>query len=66
MVTDLYRLSGDKVQEEEGYRLHTSFSQSLLKDHFQSSQLSEHGLIHVRKFMVILILPVTKIAEGET
>ncbi|CAC5412225.1 MAU2 [Mytilus coruscus] len=46
LLKDLYRLSGDKAQEEEGCRLHTSFSQSLLKDHFQSSQLSEHGLIH--------------------
>ncbi|CAG2243178.1 MAU2 [Mytilus edulis] len=46
LLKDLYRLSGDKAQEEEGCRLHTSYSQSLLKDHFQSSQLSEHGLIH--------------------
>lgn len=45
LLKDLYRLSGDKVNEEEGCGLHTSFSQSLLKDHFQSSQLSEHGLI---------------------
>lgn len=45
LLKDLYRLSGDIANEEEGCRLHTSFSQSLLKDHFQSTQLSEHGLI---------------------
>jgi len=45
--TDLYRLSGDGANEEEECRQHTNFSQSLLKDHFQSSQLSEHGLIQV-------------------
>ena len=47
-VSDLYRLVGDTVNEAEGYRMHTTFSQSLLKDHFQSSQLQEHGLIQVR------------------
>lgn len=46
-AADLYRLIGDSVNEAEGYRMHTSFSQSLLRDHFQSSQLSEHGLIQV-------------------
>ncbi|XP_055956301.1 MAU2 chromatid cohesion factor homolog [Patella vulgata] len=45
LLKDLYRLSGDNVNAEEGYMMHTNFSQSLLKDHFQSSQLSEHGLI---------------------
>ncbi|XP_014777387.1 MAU2 chromatid cohesion factor homolog [Octopus bimaculoides] len=45
LLKDLYRLCGDQVKEAEGYRMHTSFSQDLLKDHFQSSQLSEHGLI---------------------
>ncbi|KAL5005286.1 hypothetical protein ScPMuIL_018742 [Solemya velum] len=45
LLKDLYRLCGDTVNEAEGYRLHTNFSQSLLEDHFQSSQLSEHGLI---------------------
>ena len=46
-LTDLYRLSGDSANEAEGCRLHTSFSQSLLTDHFQSSQHTEHGLIQV-------------------
>lgn len=45
--SDLYHLCGDQVNEAEGYRMHTSFSQDLLKDHFQSSQMSEHGLIQV-------------------
>ncbi|XP_052797100.1 MAU2 chromatid cohesion factor homolog [Mya arenaria] len=45
LLKDLYRLSGDMAQEEEECRQHTSFSKSLLEDHFQSSQLSEHGLI---------------------
>ncbi|XP_076465078.1 MAU2 chromatid cohesion factor homolog isoform X2 [Babylonia areolata] len=45
LLKDLYRLVGDSVNEAEGYRMHTTFSQSLLKDHFQSSQLQEHGLI---------------------
>ncbi|KAK7115368.1 MAU2 chromatid cohesion factor homolog isoform X2 [Littorina saxatilis] len=45
LLKDLYRLVGDTVNEAEGYRMHTTFSQSLLKDHFQSSQLQEHGLI---------------------
>ncbi|XP_060570323.1 MAU2 chromatid cohesion factor homolog [Ruditapes philippinarum] len=45
LLKDLYQMSGDKANEEEGCRLHTSFSASLLKDLFQSTQLSEHGLI---------------------
>lgn len=45
LLKDLYRLSGDSANEAEGCRLHTSFSQSLLTDHFQSSQHTEHGLI---------------------
>lgn len=45
LLKDLYHLCGDQVNEAEGYRMHTNFSQDLLKDHFQSSQMSEHGLI---------------------
>uniref|UniRef100_A0A2C9JSS8 MAU2 chromatid cohesion factor homolog n=1 Tax=Biomphalaria glabrata TaxID=6526 RepID=A0A2C9JSS8_BIOGL len=45
LLKDLYRQCGDTVNEAEGYRMHTSFSQALLKDHFQSSQMSEHGII---------------------
>jgi len=48
VIADLYRLSGEVSQEEEECRQHTSFSKSLLEDHFQSSQLSEHALIQVR------------------
>lgn len=44
---DLYHQCGDAANEAEGYRLHASFSQALLKDHFQSSQMSEHGVIQV-------------------
>ena len=47
LTTDLYHLSGDRQGEAEGYKLHDSFSQALLKDHFQSSQLPEHTLIQV-------------------
>ncbi|RUS80189.1 hypothetical protein EGW08_012046 [Elysia chlorotica] len=45
LLKDLYRQCGDSVNEAEGYRMHTSFSQALLKDHFQSSQMSEHQII---------------------
>ncbi|XP_070542857.1 MAU2 chromatid cohesion factor homolog [Ptychodera flava] len=45
LLKDLYQLSGDPVRESEGYQMHTTFSSQLLKDHFQSSQLSEHNLI---------------------
>ena len=48
VVSDLYRLCGNPQGEAEGYRLHDSFTQALLKDHFQSSQLAEHRLIQVR------------------
>lgn len=33
--------------ETEGYQLHESFTQSLLNDHFQSTQQAEHKLIQV-------------------
>ncbi|XP_022329171.1 MAU2 chromatid cohesion factor homolog [Crassostrea virginica] len=46
LLKDLYRLCGDTVNEQEGYRMHNTFTQSLLKDLLQSSQLPEHGLIH--------------------
>ncbi|CAL1526010.1 unnamed protein product [Lymnaea stagnalis] len=45
LLKDLYRQCGDTANEAEGYRMHTSFSQALLKDHFQSSQMPEHGII---------------------
>lgn len=46
-LVDLYGLCGDTANEQEGYRMHNTFTQSLLKDLLQSSQLPEHGLIHV-------------------
>jgi hypothetical protein len=51
--TDLYRMCGNPQGEAEGYRLHDSFSQSLLKDMLQSTQQSEHKLIHVRCFSFV-------------
>jgi len=44
---DLYHSLGNPQGEAESYRMHDSFSQMLLKDHFQSTQLSEHRLIQV-------------------
>ena len=46
---DLYHLAGDPVRESDGYRMHSSFSQQLLKDHIDSSQQPEHSLIQVGK-----------------
>ena len=46
-VTDLYHSLGNPQGEAESYRMHDSFSQMLLKDHFQSTQLTEHQLIQV-------------------
>lgn len=45
LLKDLYRLSNQTTQEQEAVTTHTSFSQQLLQDHFQASQLSEHTLI---------------------
>lgn len=45
LLKDLYRLCGDHARENEGYQMHSNFSQMLLKDHFQSSQQREHSLI---------------------
>ncbi|KYQ56901.1 MAU2 chromatid cohesion factor like protein [Trachymyrmex zeteki] len=46
ILKDLYRLCGDPTHEAEAYQMHCTFSQTLLKDHFQSTQISEHSLIH--------------------
>ncbi|EEC13760.1 conserved hypothetical protein [Ixodes scapularis] len=45
LLKDLYRLCGQPVQEQEAIQTHANFSQLLLNDHFQASQLPEHGLI---------------------
>lgn len=45
ILRDLYRTCGDPVRENEAYQMHCNFSQMLLKDHFQSSQMAEHNLI---------------------
>ena len=54
-IPDLYHQLGDGVNEAEGFRMHTSFSQQLLKDHFQSSKMSEHGIIQVRFVDIVTI-----------
>ncbi|XP_013781785.1 MAU2 chromatid cohesion factor homolog [Limulus polyphemus] len=45
LLKDLYRLCGDRMREQEAVHTHSNFSQLLLKDHFQASQLAEHHLI---------------------
>ncbi|XP_014603570.1 PREDICTED: MAU2 chromatid cohesion factor homolog [Polistes canadensis] len=45
ILKDLYRICGDPNRENEAYQMHCTFSQTLLKDHFQSTQMSEHALI---------------------
>uniref|UniRef100_T1I450 MAU2 chromatid cohesion factor homolog n=1 Tax=Rhodnius prolixus TaxID=13249 RepID=T1I450_RHOPR len=45
ILRDLYRMCGDPARENEAYQMHCNFSQMLLKDHFQSSQMPEHNLI---------------------
>jgi len=46
LTADLYRMCGDPVRENEAFQMHCNFSQMLLKDHFQASQMTEHNLIH--------------------
>lgn len=46
ILKDLYRMCGDPVRENEAFQMHCNFSQMLLKDHFQASQMAEHNLIH--------------------
>ncbi|XP_014673025.1 PREDICTED: MAU2 chromatid cohesion factor homolog [Priapulus caudatus] len=45
LLKDLYHLCGDPVRENEGFQLHTNFSNLLLDDYFQSSRLPAHNLI---------------------
>ncbi|XP_026320897.1 MAU2 chromatid cohesion factor homolog [Hyposmocoma kahamanoa] len=45
ILKDLYRLAGDTERENEAYQMHCNFSQALLKDHFQASQLPQHALV---------------------
>lgn len=42
---DLYRMCNNPQSENEAYQRHVNFSQMLLNDHFQASQMSEHNLI---------------------
>ncbi|CAH1365294.1 hypothetical protein MTP99_001574 [Tenebrio molitor] len=45
ILKDLYRMCSDPQSENEAYQRHVNFSQMLLNDHFQASQMSEHNLI---------------------
>ncbi|KAL4708441.1 hypothetical protein ACJJTC_001157, partial [Scirpophaga incertulas] len=45
ILKDLYRLAGDTERENEAYQMHCNFSQSLLKDHFQATQMPQHALV---------------------
>ncbi|XP_017785266.1 PREDICTED: MAU2 chromatid cohesion factor homolog [Nicrophorus vespilloides] len=46
ILKDLYRLCGDPSRESDAFQRHLNFSQMLLNDHFQASQMTEHNLIH--------------------
>ena len=56
VFSDLYRLCGNTQAEAEGYQLHDSFTQSLLQDHFQSTQQSEHKLIQVNSSSMLFFI----------
>ncbi|CAG9836755.1 unnamed protein product [Diabrotica balteata] len=45
ILKDLHRICGDSQRENEAYQRHVNFSQMLLTDHFQASQMPEHNLI---------------------
>ncbi|RZC38375.1 MAU2 chromatid cohesion factor -like [Asbolus verrucosus] len=45
ILKDLYRMCNDPQNENEAYQRHVNFSQMLLNDHFQASQMPEHNLI---------------------
>ncbi|KAK0167876.1 hypothetical protein PV327_001731 [Microctonus hyperodae] len=45
ILRDLHNQNGDPSHENEAYLNHCNFSQILLKDHFQSTQMPEHALI---------------------
>ncbi|RWS16437.1 MAU2 chromatid cohesion factor-like protein [Dinothrombium tinctorium] len=52
LLKDLYRLLGDPVREQEAIQMHHQFSQHLLNDHYQATQLQEHNYIHVSIFLI--------------
>merc|ERR1719192_204534 len=45
ILKDLYRMQGDHAKEQEGQNMHTTYSQTLLNDHFKATQMAEHKLI---------------------
>jgi len=46
LLKDLYGHFGDHNRQQEAIQMHHSFSQMLLTDHYQASQLPEHKYIH--------------------
>ncbi len=46
IFTDLYRMCNDPAHENDAFQMHNNFSQVLLKDHYQSSEMAEHCLIN--------------------
>ncbi|KAF7995510.1 hypothetical protein HCN44_006617 [Aphidius gifuensis] len=45
ILRDLHNRNGNTGRENDAYQMHCNFSQTLLKDHFQSTQMNEHVLI---------------------
>ncbi|ESN94822.1 hypothetical protein HELRODRAFT_115114 [Helobdella robusta] len=46
VLKDLYRQLGSPQLEADSFRLHDSYSQTLLEDHFRATQSAEHQLVH--------------------
>jgi hypothetical protein len=63
--SDLHHAVGNPQGEAESYRMHDTFSQMLLKDHFQSTQLPEHRLIQVGKNKRPLLVAVWSCTDVE-
>jgi len=45
LLKDLYGIFGDHARQQEAIQMHHNFSQMLLNDHYQASQLAEHNYI---------------------
>lgn len=46
ILKDLYKMCNDQTREKDACQMHSNFSQMLLKDHFQSSEMAEHALVN--------------------
>jgi len=46
LLKDLYGQFGEQSRQQEAIQMHHSFSQMLINDHYQASQLPEHNYIH--------------------